>query len=613
MSEICDGQEVHLADHFDLIAGTSAGGLIALAHGHHRLKLDDIVRFFSTGDAFSSNPINYVRGIRVLAPLAGFNRYNGRNLEKWLKVALDPQERLDGGIDGRNQRKDERNDINPQPDSKRPRVFALSSPAGSSNAGILFANYRRDEYVREAVESTDKAPLVCSSVPTWAAARATSAAPGFFPVAKFKIPEDNEVHCFWDGGLVNNSPVVEAVTQAEMIFGYDRGFELVLSVGCGQLSGDQNTESGLPGLTLRSREGNFGTGGRSLREDIINAVTNSEKEFQSAKQILMSHPRTRQQVFDRVYRINPSFPDLSIDMIETRRNRLQTARDATIAECDSELMQMQMEEIARILTERNTDNIDEELSNRLSNNEDEIVRTKALHCTRHFFPPLVRLSRNELQREGNIDDREQIEETADRWAEKYHTSIVPILDFLENTRLDPENSVKLKGLSDLAFDIERCRFTLWRCYLNRLMKRVNSLETVDLKREFLHVIGVGNILRIEESLLPLDRANALHNMKIDRKRPFCPRGIAWISKTRLEGLSEGLNLQIGEETQHHSIDQNHLLLRGLFEGSDDEEEAELANRLNILLRPFLPEWMRDYPDNEDFQRFYERWEDRFPV
>lgn len=51
LSSLCDGS-LHLADHFDMVAGTCAGGMIALTNAHRRLPLDTVSDFFASGAAF---------------------------------------------------------------------------------------------------------------------------------------------------------------------------------------------------------------------------------------------------------------------------------------------------------------------------------------------------------------------------------------------------------------------------------------------------------------------------------------------------------------------------------------------------------------------------------
>ena len=47
-------EKVFLGDHFDIVCGTSAGGLIALAHCHSRMNLAPIADLFESGLIFAS-------------------------------------------------------------------------------------------------------------------------------------------------------------------------------------------------------------------------------------------------------------------------------------------------------------------------------------------------------------------------------------------------------------------------------------------------------------------------------------------------------------------------------------------------------------------------------
>jgi len=63
----------------------------------------------------------------------------------------------------------------------------------------------------------------------WEAARATSAAPFYFP--GIRIGPNN--HKFWDGGLANNNPVDEVWAEKSLLF-EQKEVKLIISLGTGQ-------------------------------------------------------------------------------------------------------------------------------------------------------------------------------------------------------------------------------------------------------------------------------------------------------------------------------------------------------------------------------------------
>ena len=66
-----------------------------------------------------------------------------------------------------------------------------------------------------------------SSYPMWQACRATSAAQTYFPAYRYGG------HCWWDGGIVANSPAMCAYADAVKLWGDEEDYRM-LSLGCGQ-------------------------------------------------------------------------------------------------------------------------------------------------------------------------------------------------------------------------------------------------------------------------------------------------------------------------------------------------------------------------------------------
>ncbi|EFJ34975.1 hypothetical protein SELMODRAFT_438927 [Selaginella moellendorffii] len=202
-----DGPDVRLADYFDVIAGTSTGGLITIcltAPGENNRPLftaKEVTDFYMNKGKFVF-PQGYIsKGITGLfGP-----KYSGHELEKLLHGYLKDL-RLQDTLT---------NVIIPTFDTKLQQpVFFSSVEAKSKNA--------HNAYLRDI-------------------ARGTSAAPTYFPPKFFNTGSDSEFHLV-DGGLVANNPSFLAITEAFRIHedanSLFSNFEnlLVLSLGCGTQS-----------------------------------------------------------------------------------------------------------------------------------------------------------------------------------------------------------------------------------------------------------------------------------------------------------------------------------------------------------------------------------------
>ncbi|KAH8750222.1 hypothetical protein F5883DRAFT_227773 [Diaporthe sp. PMI_573] len=182
------------ADFFDLIGGTSTGGLIALLLGRLRRSVPQARR-------------EYVRIAEEVFSLPRYlkkNTFDGQKLEEAVKRLLG------------NDRSDEK--MLEKDGSCKAFVCAVPQQDVKARAGPrLFRTYR----VRE------NASFNCT---IWEACRATSAAPSYFE--PIKIGDDGERETFVDGGLGYNNPVEQVLEEARRIFP-GRKVACVVSVGTG--------------------------------------------------------------------------------------------------------------------------------------------------------------------------------------------------------------------------------------------------------------------------------------------------------------------------------------------------------------------------------------------
>jgi len=279
---------MRIADMFDVIGGTSSGGLLALAMGLRnksaqqceQLTLEIANRVFSHG-LLARGKVLLNRG-----------QHDTKALESMFRDELGEDSLIDSRA----------NDIHPHlastnsdsyphhfhrfgpavssfssasttppqssgtsPLHRVPMVFAVSTRMGTSSS-VPAEPYLHSNY-RPPLVSPPLNPNTGTKLPKppmsryahgchhriWEAARATTAAPAYFD----PLQSGDEVFC--DGALCNNNPTAIAVHEARMLF-HGVPLELLVSLGCGradvpqggeremqQLVGSGNSSSGIRG------------------------------------------------------------------------------------------------------------------------------------------------------------------------------------------------------------------------------------------------------------------------------------------------------------------------------------------------------------------------------
>ncbi|KAJ7033029.1 hypothetical protein C8F04DRAFT_636243 [Mycena alexandri] len=183
-------------DHFDLIGGTSTGGIIALMLGRLRMDVDTAIMCY---DHLAKEVFSEVkRGL-------GDGKFKASKLEEVIKSTV-------AEMTG---------------DSETPllergeafcRTFVCARNAQNMNANIpvLFRTYDSHE--------------THTGCKIWEAARATSAAPTFFKRIKIGRGQQH----FIDGGLGSNNPSKIVLDEAKRVFP-DRQIGCIVSIGTGQV------------------------------------------------------------------------------------------------------------------------------------------------------------------------------------------------------------------------------------------------------------------------------------------------------------------------------------------------------------------------------------------
>ncbi|KAK2051650.1 FabD/lysophospholipase-like protein [Colletotrichum caudatum] len=241
---------------FDMIGGTSTGGFIAIMLGRLRMDIrqciqkyeDFIHKIFDTGTL--SKIWNF-----------GLNRdqYNPKTLEDVIKKVV----------------KEQLGDENAplfEGDSPSCKVFVLASRQDA-------ANNRAPVFLRSYLHPTAMSDL--TSIPIWQAARATSAAPAFFP--PIRVGEYN----FIDGGMQANNPLGWLWTEVLGTFGAARQTNCFLSIGTGMPSNQALPKFGLIGSPLTPNSSEKALASIATNTEITNIL------FQAVIDAYAPQPGTR--------------------------------------------------------------------------------------------------------------------------------------------------------------------------------------------------------------------------------------------------------------------------------------------------------------------------------
>ncbi|KAF2150035.1 FabD/lysophospholipase-like protein [Myriangium duriaei CBS 260.36] len=195
-------------DYFDLIGGTSTGGLIAIMLGRLEMSVDECIeQYLILQDKIFKR--------KHLSPVGCFGgvqgRYDHTALEDGVKSLLRSK-----GL--------EENALFKNPNKMACKVFVTATTAGAAETDVLASYYRP----RGAAELYNTAKI-------WEVARATSAASTFFePISIGQVGRR-----FLDGGTGANNPVFVLWTEALNLYCQGTGTQLdddlncLVSIGCG--------------------------------------------------------------------------------------------------------------------------------------------------------------------------------------------------------------------------------------------------------------------------------------------------------------------------------------------------------------------------------------------
>ncbi|CUA74931.1 Calcium-independent phospholipase A2-gamma [Rhizoctonia solani] len=192
-------------DYFDIIGGTSTGGLIAIMLGRLRMSISEAIEAYVelSDQIFSEHKHRWQDG-----------RFKASLLEKAIKKIVSDH----SSSDGEARMFDPLLQNNPQPKGCRAFVCALSRDNMEGKLPVHFRTYQ-----------SEWNPMPNCKI--WEAARATSAAPTFFK--SITISDGGIPSTFVDGGLAVNNPTVRVLLEAKDVFP-DSPVSCILSIGTGQ-------------------------------------------------------------------------------------------------------------------------------------------------------------------------------------------------------------------------------------------------------------------------------------------------------------------------------------------------------------------------------------------
>ncbi|KAI1446087.1 hypothetical protein F5Y02DRAFT_426089 [Annulohypoxylon stygium] len=203
---------------FDLIAGTSAGGIIALGIGVKGWSVNKTIQEFKTlyHEAFTPRRMISLPLFKSLSSTYHGSIYKTKPLEVSLKIRFSDQN-LFGGIQSRH---------------KTPIKVAITSTTVSGGRDVVFSNYNRPdpmdmnipyEFVRPGESSKE--------VKIWEVARATTAATPYFKICQKEETGDQYVESI----SRNACPVEVAHQEARLIWSDVANLppDIMLSVGTG--------------------------------------------------------------------------------------------------------------------------------------------------------------------------------------------------------------------------------------------------------------------------------------------------------------------------------------------------------------------------------------------
>ncbi|KAF9892309.1 hypothetical protein FE257_002086 [Aspergillus nanangensis] len=224
------GYGLYIQDFFDLIVGTSTGGIIALGLGASGYSVNDCISSFRAlcHKAFTKRKGIGIPVVEQLVRASNHSKFETKPIEEALQKFYG-EDYLFGGA---------RQSLSSTSLRRITKVAVISTTTTASVT--VLANYNRRNPVEYSSYRFYRSEKPESEMTIWQAARATSAAPRFFKPF-FHGPSGQS---YQDGAIYYNNPVEIAIGEQRLIWPQETETypDIVLSVGTGYSSTVENLE-----------------------------------------------------------------------------------------------------------------------------------------------------------------------------------------------------------------------------------------------------------------------------------------------------------------------------------------------------------------------------------
>lgn len=299
------GGGVNVQSFFDLIVGTSTGGIIALGLTARNWTLDECINHFQSfcTKAFTLRKGMSVPGVSWIVSNYNHSKYETQPLQEALVSAFSDEQYLFGG---------RRSD----PGSMDVKVAVTATSAAGN--GVVLANYNR-LCLEKLSYHFQRPEKLNGELKTWEAARATSAAPTYFK----PLCHESSKQVYSDGGIYHNNPIHIADRERKLIWPtqQDEEPDIIVSIGttfCRKLKEKGSLRFASRGIVAHGR---FKL---KMAQDHLHTSLDSEKTWRDYYSARAPKGEDKQ----RYVRINPELQDYppKLDDVDQMRRLQESTR-----------------------------------------------------------------------------------------------------------------------------------------------------------------------------------------------------------------------------------------------------------------------------------------------
>ncbi|KAF4993509.1 hypothetical protein FGRMN_6438 [Fusarium graminum] len=246
------------SDYFELAGGTSTGGIMGIMLFRLRMSVDDTIKEYDRIAKTIFKPkiygmdISWMPGASYLnnsKALVQDSRFDAGSMSKAIDEVVEKF-----GLD--------------ENDKKLKGNAPLQHEKGARIAESMLMRSYKDSTVYASSKLNNALLKYGDQITISIAARATSAAPTFFPEVKF--PEGKNDLTFWDGGLLNNNPIDQLwYSRFELVEPKEPAppVSCVISLGTGYVSPEKAQKSWIKVVGVASKVMDFATNTNAKGKD----------------------------------------------------------------------------------------------------------------------------------------------------------------------------------------------------------------------------------------------------------------------------------------------------------------------------------------------------------